>query len=196
MTQIATPEDVRTYWLSELEPKDWYIANEAVDAAISDRFKPTWVAARDGKCADWLTSADDVLSYLILCDQFPRNMFRGHGDSFATDAQCLVATRLAIEKGWDLQIAEPARQFIYVPLMHSENLDDQDQAFDMFQTRMPETGAANHDHALAHRYVIATFGRFPYRNAALGRETTAQEQAFLDAGGYGHALRLIQAEGK
>lgn len=194
MTQIATPEDVRRFWLETLTPKDWYIAKDEVDAEITARFLPTWEAARDGKCADWLTSAEDVLAFLILCDQFPRNMFRGQAAAFATDAISLAATRLAIDNGWDLQIAEPARQFIYMPLMHSEDLEDQDKAIALFETRMPDTGAANHDHCLAHRWVIATFGRFPYRNAALGRASTPEEAAFLEAGGYGHAVRRIQAE--
>jgi len=168
MTQIAPPEHIRHYWMSKLAPKDWYVANDAVDADITQRFLPTWEAARDGKCNDWLMSADGVLSFLILCDQFPQN-------------------------GWDLKVPEPARQFIYMPLMHSETLADQDLAIEMFAQRMPETGMSNHEHCIAHRYVIATFGRFPYRNAALGRTTTPAEQAFLDAGGYGHALRLVQA---
>lgn len=193
MTKIATPGEVRDYWLTELTPRDWYVASDAVDAEITRRFLTTWQAARDAKCDDWLLSPEGVLSFLILCDQFSRNMFRGQAAAFATDGLCLAATALAIEKDWDLQVPEPERQFIYMPLMHSEKLSDQDMGIHMFKTRMPETGASNHDHTLAHRHVIATFGRFPYRNAALGRETTPAEQTFLDAGGYGHALRQIQA---
>lgn len=192
MAQIATPEDIRTYWLTELTPKDWYVAYDAVDAEITRRFQTTWEAARDGACEGWLTSADGVLAYIILCDQFSRNMFRGKGEAFDTDAMCRSATALAIKNGWDFEIAEPARQFIYMPLMHSETLADQDRAITMFDERMPETGASNHDHCLAHRSVIAEFGRFPYRNDALGRSTTSQEQAFLDAGGYAHALRVVR----
>ncbi len=192
MTQIATPTDVRTYWLETIKPKDWYIANDAVDAGITKQFQETWRLARDGGCQDWLDTSDDLLSYLILCDQFPRNMFRGSGDAFATDAASRDATRLALSRGWDMKITEPARQFIYMPLMHSEDLGDHDLAIELFATRMPETGANNHDHCIAHRNIIAEFGRFPYRNAALGRETTSAEQAFLDAGGYGYALRKVQ----
>lgn len=192
MTQIATPDEVRHYWLETLAPKDWFVANDAIDAEITRRFLPTWEAARDGTCQDWRTSAEGVLSFVILCDQFPRNMFRGSGTAFSTDALALTVSALAMEKGWDLDIPEPARQFIYMPLMHSEVLADQDLAIEMFATRMPQTGFRNRDDAAAHRYVIETYGRFPYRNAALGRETTPQEQAFLDAGGYGHAVRMIQ----
>ncbi len=91
-----------------------------------------------------------------------------------------------------MQIAEPARQFFYMPLMHSENLCNQDRAVRLIHTRMPETGHSNQDHACAHRAVIRDFGRFPYRNDALGRKTTSVEQAFLDAGGYGAAIRAQQ----
>lgn len=193
MTKIATPSEVRDYWLKELTPKDWYIASDVVDREITRRFLTTWQAARDAKCHDWLLTPEDLLSFIILCDQFSRNMFRGQAAAFATDGMCLTATARAIEKGWDFQVAEPERQFIYMPLMHSEKLADQDLAIELFSTRMPETGALSHDHTLAHRYVIEEFGRFPYRNAALGRETTPEEQEFLDAGGYGFAVRHIQA---
>jgi uncharacterized protein (DUF924 family) len=192
--KTATSSDVTTYWLKTLTPRDWYIASDAVDTVIIERFQSTWVIARDGGLQDWLETPQGVLSYLILCDQFPRNMFRGHGDSFATDGLSRAATALALDRGWDLQVPEPERQFIYMPLMHSEDLADHDRAIELFATRMPQTGASNHDHGLAHRNIIAEFGRFPYRNEALGRTTTAAEQAFLDAGGYGFALRKVQAE--
>ena len=196
MTLTATPHDVRTYWLNDLEPKDWYIQNDAIDAEITQRFGATWNAARDGNCVDWLDNPDDLLSFIILCDQFSRNMFRGAGDAFVTDAISRAATAKAIENDWDLKIAEPARQFIYMPLMHSEDLGDQDLATEMFHTRMPKTGEGNHLHCQAHRNVIAEFGRFPYRNMALGRETTPAEQRFLDAGGYGYAVRQLQGDDK
>lgn len=192
MTNLASPEDVRSYWLDTLVPKDWFVANDQVDAAITAQFQPTWQAACDGGLTDWQSTAQGVLAYIIVTDQFPRNMFRGDGRSFATDAMARAATRLAIIKGWDMDIPEPARQFIYVTLMHSEDLGDQEDAIQYFANRMPETGHMNIDHAHAHRDVIAAYGRFPYRNDALGRTTTAAEQAFLDKGGYGAALAAVQ----
>lgn len=192
MSKIATAREVTDYWLHTLTPRDWYVMNADVDAEISERFQPTWDEARDGRCQDWLETPDGLLGYLILCDQFPRNMFRGTGASFATDGLSLAATRQALLREWDLLIPEPARQFIYMPLMHSEVLADHDLSIDLFKTRMPETGESNRDHGIAHRNIIAEFGRFPYRNAALGRETTPEEQTFLDAGGYGYALRKVQ----
>ena len=194
MNDIVTPAAVRDYWLASLEPKDWYVENPEVDAAIRSQFLSTWETAAGGGLQDWLINADDLLSYVILCDQFPRNMFRGDGRSFATDEKARAATHKAIANGWDLEIAEPARQFIYVTLMHSEDLADQDRAIEMFAERMPQSGDNNHTHSLAHRWVIAQFGRFPYRNAALGRDTTPQEQTFLDDGGYRYALHMVQPE--
>ncbi len=194
MTKLATPEDITTYWCDTLAPKDWYVANDAVDATIRDRFLPTWEAALAGGCADWTASAEGAFAYLILTDQFPRNMFRGDARSFATDAMAVAAAKTAIAAGHDMATDEPARQFFYLPLMHAEDLSDQDASITYFETRMPETGVNNIDHAHAHRWVIATFGRFPYRNAALNRTTSQDEQAFLDAGGYRHAVAQIQSK--
>ncbi len=191
MTQLAQPADVKAYWCETLAPKDWYVANDDVDSVIRDRFLPTWEAAHAGEL-DWAKDADGSFAYLILTDQFPRNMFRGDGRSFATDPRAIETAKAAIAAGWDLETPEPERQFFYLPLMHAENLPDQDESILCFETRMPETGEKNIDHAHAHRWVIAEFGRFPYRNAALDRETTEAEQEFLDAGGYRYAVQKIQ----
>ncbi len=192
MTEIATPSDVLNYWFETLTTKDWYVANDAVDATIRDRFMTTWEAARRGACDDWATSASGAMALLVVTDQFPRNMFRGDGRSFATDDLALRTARSAIAQGWDLETPEPDRQFFYMPFMHAEDLVAQNEAIDFVKTRMPETGDDNIDHAHAHHWVIAKFGRFPYRNEALDRTTTDEEQAFLDAGGYGHALAEVR----
>jgi len=189
MTDLATSSAVRQFWLEELTVKDWYVAKDTVDDMIRDRFLTVWQAAHDGGCQDWLKTADDLLAYVILTDQFPRNMFRGDARSFATDAQAVQASQIALGHGWDLQIPAPQRQFIYVTLMHAEDIALQDRAVDLIASRMPEGGAGNINHAKAHRWVIAEFGRFPYRNDALGRDTTPPEQRFLDAGGYRFALQ-------
>ena len=190
---MATPEDVLAFWLDECTPADWYKSDPEFDALIRDRFLETWQGVRDGTSGLWLTYPSGTLAYIILTDQFPRNMFRDHADAFATDHLALAAAKMSIDRRWDERIDEPARQFFYLPLMHSENLCNQDRAVRLIHTRMPEHGANNIDHACAHRAVIRDFGRFPYRNAALGRKTTAPEQAFLDAGGYGAAIRAQQA---
>lgn len=190
---MVAPEEVLAFWLDECTPADWYKSDPAFDATIKDRFGAAWQEAAEGALGLWLTHPSGTLAYIILTDQFPRNMFRGSSEAFATDHIALAAAKMAIDRKWDLKIDEPARQFFYLPLMHAENLCDQDRAVRLIHTRMPEHGAGNQDHACAHRAVIRDFGRFPYRNDALGRKTTSAEQAFLDAGGYAAAIRAQQA---
>ena len=190
---MANPEDVLAYWLDDLSPSDWYRSDEALDQAIRDRFVNDWQEAVAGGRSHWLANPAGTLAYIILLDQFPRNMFRGSGRAFASDKAALAAAKCAIRKGWDLRIDEPARQFFYLPLMHSENLCDQDRCVRLMLTRMPRTGGANLLHARAHREVIRRFGRFPYRNEALGRANTAAESEFIEEGGYGAAIEAVKA---
>ena len=186
-------EDVLSFWLDEVGPAGWYKQDDALDQAIRDRFEGAWQAAAEGSYSLWLTYPSGVLAYIILTDQFPRNMFRGDGRAFATDRAALTAAKVAIGKGWDMKIDEPARQFFYVPMMHSESLCDQDRCVRLLADRMPQSGAPNMLHARAHRAVIRQFGRFPYRNQALSRSTTANEDAYVNAGGYGQTVRELQA---
>jgi uncharacterized protein (DUF924 family) len=191
---VARAEDVLAFWLDECSPSDWYKSDPAFDALIRDRFEDTWVTATEGSLGLWLTHATGTLAYIILTDQFPRNMFRGSAKAFSTDLLGLAAAKMAIDRRWDLKIDEPARQFFYLPLMHSEALADQDRAVRLIHSRMPETGHANRDHACAHRTIIRDFGRFPYRNDVLGRRSSPAEQAFLDSGGYATVLQAQQAK--
>ena len=190
---MATPEDILAYWLDEIGPDGWYSGGEELDEDIRRRFLDDYQRACDGALSLWLTYPSGTLAYIILTDQFPRNMFRGSAKSFAADGIAMAAAKMAIARGWDQKIDEPARQFFYMPLMHSECLVDQDRAVRLIMTRMPETGESNLLHAKAHREVIRRFGRFPYRNEALGRSTKEAETAFLEAGGYGAALREISS---
>ena len=132
------------------------------------------------------------MAYLIVTDQFPRNMFRGTGRAFATDGAARAAAKAAIAKGWDRRIDPPARQFFYLPLMHSECLVDQDRCVRLMMERMPDS-EDNLLHAKAHRDVIRRFGRFPYRNEALARHDTGPEAAYLAEEGYGGTVRTLQA---
>ena len=193
---MVAPDDVLAFWLDECSPADWYKSDPAFDAEIKDRFEAAWHEATQGALGLWLTYPTGTLAYIILTDQFPRNMYRDTAQAFATDRIARAAAKMAIDRDWDLKIDEPARQFFYLPLMHAENLCDQDRAVRLIHTRMPEHGAGNVDHACAHRAVIRDFGRFPYRNDALGRKTTSAERAFLDAGGYGAAIRAQQEASK
>lgn len=185
---MARAYEVRKFWLDELSQSDWYVENAQTDETIRDRFLPLWHEAASGGLAQWLIRAEDVLAFLILTDQFPRNMFRGAAEAFATDGRAREVAKRAIVRGLDQQIEEPQRQFFFMPLMHSESLTDQDHAVRLFLTRMPCTGADSLLHARAHREVIRMFGRFPYRNAALGRSSTTAETRFLENGGYGAIL--------
>jgi uncharacterized protein (DUF924 family) len=190
---MVDADKVLSFWLDEVGPKDWYATDDALDNRIRDQFLTTWSEATEGALGLWLTYPGGALAYIILTDQFPRNMFRGSARAFETDASALAAAKISIDRKWDLQIAEPARQFFYLPLMHSENLCDQERCVRLMHERMPETGASNLLHAKAHREVIRLFGRFPYRNDALSRPFTAPERDYVADGGYGETVRQLQA---
>lgn len=189
---MIVAEDILAYWLDEVGPDGWYRGDKQLDDQIRDRFEGLWDESQQGGCGLWLTDPAGTLAYVILTDQFPRNMFRNDDKSFATDKSARAAAKLAIDRDWDRAIAEPARLFFYMPLMHSENLVDQDRAVRLIHARLPETGQSTLVHAKVHRAIIRQFGRFPFRNAALGRTNMQAEQSFLDEGGYGAAFRAYQ----
>ncbi|SEL07866.1 Uncharacterized conserved protein, DUF924 family [Roseivivax marinus] len=192
MTTTTRPEDILGYWIDEVGPEGWYRQDDAVDETIRTRFRDAWDEGMEGAYALWLTYPSGVLAYAILMDQFPRNMFRDDPRAYASDRVASAAAKQAIGRNWDLRIDEPARQFFYLPLMHAENLCDQDRCVRLICERMPETGADNLVHAKAHREVIRRFGRFPHRNGVLGRTSTADETAFMEEGGYGRVVREIK----
>jgi uncharacterized protein (DUF924 family) len=187
---MSDPIEVLDYWLGAVGPDGWYAGGADLDGEIAALFGPIWQAAHDGHIEHWVDGAAGTLAYLVVCDQFSRNMHRGTALSFATDARARGAAQHALDQGWDLDAPEPERQFFYMPFEHSEDMADQDLAVALMIERMP-----NHPdlalHARAHREIIAQFGRFPSRNQALGRENTPEEQAFIDAGGYGAILRSL-----
>ncbi|WP_373356538.1 DUF924 family protein [Pseudoroseicyclus sp. CXY001] len=190
---MAGPDDVLKFWLDEVTPEDWYKGSPELDAEITDRFQGLWSNVMDGIGSLWLTYPSGCLAYIILTDQFPRNMFRGTARAFASDRLAREAAISAIGHDYDLKIDAPARCFFYMPLEHSENMFDQDRAVRLFKDRLPD-----HPefllHACAHRQVIRRFGRFPFRNEALGRESSAEEAAWLKGGGYGSMVRSLQEE--
>lgn len=173
------PREIIDYWLGVGEAK-WYSVDPALDADVTARFGAAWREARDGAFSDWETSAEGALGLLILLDQFPRNMFRGLGQAFSTDAMARDVARRALAKGYDLAFPARARIFFYLPLMHSENLADQDMCVHLVQTRLG-SASTNYPFALSHRETIRKFGRFPMRNAALGRVSSADEAATIAA---------------
>ncbi|MTH64964.1 DUF924 family protein [Paracoccus shanxieyensis] len=175
-----TPEDIYRFWLEEVGEKGWYERSDALDAQIRDRYMASWQQA-ERLTADWATTPEGALASLILTDQFPRNMFRDDPRAFATDDLARRIANDAIAAGHDLRIDPPARQFFYLPFEHSEDMTDQDRAVELFTEFMP---GENQRHAELHRDTIAKFGRFPWRNAALGRTPTDQETQVMQAGGY------------
>lgn len=192
---MQKPEQILSFWLDEIDPSNWYVADADLDARIKDRFESTWQGAMEGSCGMWLTYPSGVLAYVILLDQFARNMFRGSGKAFSSDPVALAAAKVAIHKHWDDTIDEPARQFFYMPLMHRESIDDQERCVRLFCTRMPETGESNLLHARVHREIIRRFGRFPGRNEALGRRSSPEEAAFLSGNGYARLLDEMRKRG-
>ncbi len=185
------PEEILKFWLDDIGEEKWYAVDDDLDQAIRDKFLSTWQAACDGKFSLWLTYPSGALAYIILTDQFPRNMFRGEGRAFSSDKIALAAAKSSLHRGWDVKIDPPGRQFFYLPLMHSENLIDQDRCVRLMCDRMPKS-ESNMLHARAHRQVIRTFGRFPYRNEALGRTHTALEKSYIADGGYGSTVRALK----
>jgi len=173
------PEAVVAFWRDAGRGK-WFGRDEAFDAAIRERFEPAHFAAARRELDGWAGTAEGVLALLLLLDQFPRNLFRSTAHQFATDPLARLFAEDAIAAGLDRE-AEPAlRAFFYLPFEHSEELADQARSVELFQALGdPDTL----DWAHRHQEVIRRFGRFPHRNAALGRRTTPEEQAYLDAGG-------------
>lgn len=191
---MSDPVEVLDFWLGEIGPDGWYAGGEEIDDTIAVRFGDLWQALHDGGLEHWVDGTVGTLAYLIVADQFSRNIHRGKALAFATDGPARAAARRAVDAGWDLGAPEPERQFFYLPFEHSEDMADQDLCVRLMEERLP-SAPGNTLHAHAHRQIIARFGRFPFRNAALGRETTADEAAFLAEGGYGATLRALQAAG-
>ena len=164
----------------------WFQKDALFDEAIRARFLTLHNAATGGACAAWSETAEGALALIVLTDQFPRNLFRGSGRAFATDGIALAAAKHVIDKGWDAAMLPVERMFVYLPFEHSEVLADQDRSCVLFAplNDFPETSDAV-EYSEKHRVIVKRFGRFPHRNAALGRESTAEETEFLKQPGSG-----------
>ena len=189
---MSDPIEVLDFWLGDIGPEGWYLGSEEIDDACAVRFGDLWQALQDGGLEHWVEGVAGTLAYIIVADQFSRNIHRGTAKAFATDEQARAAARRALENGWDMQAPVPERQFFYMPFEHSEDPADQDRAVALMAERM-EGDADLLLHARAHQKVIARFGRFPFRNQALGRDSSDEEQAFLDSGGYVSVVRALQS---
>jgi uncharacterized protein (DUF924 family) len=183
-------KEIIDFWRG-IGPEGWYRADDAVDDEIRTRFGDLWEIAQQGGLADWAAEPESCLALVILLDQFPRNIFRNDPRSFASDGRALTVANWAIAHGIDARIEGPERQFFFTPLMHSEILTNQDRSVRLYLIHFGRGELLRH--ARAHREIIRRFGRFPYRNGPLGRDSTPEEVAFVEAGGYGKAFREIAA---
>jgi uncharacterized protein (DUF924 family) len=177
---IATPADVLAFWRAA-GPKKWFAKDDAFDAEISERFRATYDEAARGGLSDWEATPEGALALTIVLDQFPRNMFRHDARAFATDTAAHAVADRALTRGFDQKLPSNDRPFLYLPFEHSELMADQERSLALCRA----LGDAQTLHwAELHADIIRRFGRFPHRNAVLGRTTTPAEQAYLDNDGF------------
>ena len=184
-------KDILNFWFGEPENADygkprkvWFTKDTKFDEEVRSRFSTDYENAAAGNLDSWKASPENCLALIILLDQFPRNMFRGEGRSFATDDKALSVARHAVELGFDKQMIPVKRWFIYLPYEHSENLEHQRQCVALFQQLTDDPDSLSPiDYAIRHYRVIEKFGRFPHRNQILGRENTPEETEFLQQPG-------------
>ncbi|ALN72401.1 MULTISPECIES: DUF924 family protein [unclassified Aureimonas] len=173
------PQTIVDFW-RDLGPERWFARDDELDATIAQRFGDVYERAAAGELDAWAEEPNGALALVLLLDQFPRNMFRGTPRAFATDEKALRLAKAALARGDHYHVGEDINQFFALPLMHSEALADQEECVRW----MGEIGEENVSYAEEHRDIVSRFGRFPHRNAILGRDTTPGEQAFLDGGGF------------
>ncbi|AHB48925.1 hypothetical protein W911_11755 [Hyphomicrobium nitrativorans NL23] len=178
-TPFSTAADVVAFW-RDAGPKRWFAKADDFDREFTVRGLALHEKAARGDLDTWSATPEGALALMILLDQFPRNAFRGTPRMFATDAKALALAKAAIEAGHDTAVDSDLRAFFYLPFEHAEDLEEQERAVALFTPLGGEVLA----YAEIHRDVIRQFGRFPHRNAILGRKTTPEEQRFLDEGGF------------
>ncbi|MEP9380072.1 DUF924 family protein [Aquabacter sp. CN5-332] len=159
----------------------WFAKDPTFDTDFRQRFEALHFAAAARQLDHWVDTAEGALALMVLLDQFPRNSYRNTGHMFATDKLALRFARIAVDRGLDMQIEQELRVFFYLPFEHSEELEDQDRAVRLCHASL-DAEAIKFAHI--HQDIIARFGRYPHRNPMFGRDTTPEEQAFLDGGGF------------
>jgi len=184
---MHSAQQILSFWFEgddQAQQRRWFGKDEQTDARMRDEFMPDYQAAAAGQLSEWSTSASGSLALVILLDQFPRNLFRATPQAFATDAQARETARIAIARGHDQQLTPRQRMFVYLPFEHSEVLEDQLYSLTLFgslQDAEDMTEVVRYAHR--HHEVIARFGRFPHRNAIVGRPSTVEELIFLQQPG-------------
>lgn len=180
---MTTIEDVLSFWFEEAGPENWYAKDERFDEKLRRRFGDAYLEAAAGRYDTWRNSARGCVALCILLDQFPRNMFRGSPQAYATDHLALYVARHALERELDrhVELADAQRRFLYTPFQHSEDLNDQHLCVRLAKEHIEDNSFL--DYAEQHLRVIERFGRFPHRNAILGRPSTPQELDYLSQEG-------------
>jgi len=175
---MIEPEEIIQFWYSEPMNKHWFKSTPQIDTLISEKYEALWRKARKGRLGVWKDSAEACLALIILFDQFPLNMFRGKPESFATEARSIQLTLHAIEQAYGKEIPQSQLSFMYMPLMHSESMQHQNLSVEIFKQAGLNDNVRFAKH---HRNIIEQFGRFPHRNAILGRESTQAEIDYLNS---------------
>jgi len=173
-----TPEIIIDYWHSDRIRKQWFNSTPELDDEIRNQFEPVWQAAARGDLDQWKGSAEGCLALCIILDQFPLNMYRGEARSFETESNSIKVSKHAIDTGLDKALPSDRLIFLYMPLMHSESMDDQEQAIELYETAGLEENAGFARH---HRDIVKRFRRFPHRNTILGRESSPAEQEYMNS---------------
>ncbi len=179
MTGARWQEAVLDFWFDEIGEQGWWRHSDTTDAMIAERFGDVRASAKGKRAEAFLGSANEALAAVILFDQFSRNLFRGQAEAFATDGLARSIADGAIDRGYDKDMTAERRQFLYMPFMHSEDIGDQDRSLALFKS-LDSDGALKY--AYDHHELIERFGRFPHRNAALGRETAPEEKEAVEKG--------------
>jgi uncharacterized protein (DUF924 family) len=175
----SSAASVLDFWFSARVRPLWFKSTPEFDAEVRQRFADTWQAAQRGELDLWEDSASGVLALVIVLDQFPLNMYRGRPEGFATEAAARDVARRGIARGFDGALDNSRRGFLYLPFMHSEQLGDQEYSVQLFAQPGMEDALKWAQH---HRDIVQRFGRFPHRNALLGRISSAAEIAYLESG--------------
>ncbi len=174
------PSSVLDFWFEEIEQASWFKADPDFDALIRERFADLHRSATRSELFEWRTTPQGMLAEVIVLDQFSRNILRGETGAFASDPLALALAQQAVATGADTALEPSQRNFLYMPYMHSESLIVHDVAVKLFERNADESTL---DYELRHRNIIARFGRYPHRNAILGRESTREELEFLNGPG-------------
>ncbi|MDF2096515.1 DUF924 family protein [Aquibaculum arenosum] len=170
------PEQVLAFWFAPGREVQWFVRSDAFDAQVEETLGSAYRQAQEGGFNHWAREARGALALILLLDQVPRQLHRGSPEAFVCDARARTITEAALAAGQDQELGPAERLFLYLPLEHSEDLADQERAVALISALGDDEWTR---YAVIHRNIIARFGRFPHRNAALGRQTTAEEAAFL-----------------